>query len=419
MSTFHFVSYEFTDGEAVFRYRDDIREYAERVRFPLGDFVPDDGLLDRALFLAFILVGTSYYKVSPTTSVSLEQGMIDDWQAKFFTEVYQEGLSQFAYESNLHRSNLAAFGSQQGASPEALSYAGEGILSLQSGGKDSLLIASMLDEKGTAYTPWYVSSSDSYPVLLDNLGSPLLTAKRSIDREALRVASQEGGLNGHVPVTYIVLSLAVIQAILLGKNTVMAAIGNEGEEPHGWIDDLAVNHQWSKTWQAEQLFAYYVERYISPDIAVGSPLRSYSELKIAQLFVDHAWDDYGAEFSSCNLANYAQGADNQTLNWCGECPKCANAYLLFAPFIEPSELQKRLGGDLFQKPELHNIFKGLLGVEERMKPLECVGEVDELRQAYHMSQLNGHSALPFSVPGSNFDKDVRYSAQTWATELLV
>ena len=82
-------------------------------------------------------------------------------------------------------------------------------------------------------------------------------------------------------------------------------------------------------------------------------------------------------------------------------------------------MQDRLGGDLFRKPELLDVFKGLLGVGDHMKPLECVGEVDELRKAYHMSQAKGYSALPFAVPASDFDTTTRFASQPWAEKLLV
>lgn len=416
---FRFVSYSYLDNEAVFRYQDDRREYVERVKFTPGESAPDPELLDRALFLAFMVVGTSYYKVSPTRAVSIEQGDIDSWQAEFFDKVYQEGMSQFAYENNLERSDLAKFEVTNESSHQPVRYEGNGILSMQSGGKDSLLVTTMLEERGRLYAPWYCSSSDSHPSVLGRLSSGLVTARRSIDRDALRVAAERGGMNGHVPVTYIMLSFALIQALMLGKNTILSAIGNEGVEPHAWIGDLAVNHQWSKTWEAEQLFAEYVKKHISADIRVGSPLRSFSELKIAKLFAEQSWGDFGEWFSSCNLGNYMQGADNSTLSWCGICPKCANSYLLFAPFIQQTELQQRLGGDLFATTELVDTFKGLLGIDGVMKPFECVGEVEELRQAYQMALSRGYTKLPFDVPESSFDIDTNYPAQAWATELLV
>lgn len=419
MSSFHFVSYEYHDGTASFCYRDDEREYREEVRFATGEYTPDSEVLDRALFLAFIIIGTSYYKTSPTRAVVIEPGTIDAWQAHFFSQIYQEGLSQFAYENKLERAQLAQFQASADQVPSGVSYDGKGILSLQSGGKDSLLVAAILKSKKIDYTPWYVSSGMMHPAVLDQIGSPLTVATRLIDHEHLREAEQAGGLNGHVPVTYIVMALAVVQAILLGKQNIVAAIAHEGEEPHVWMGDMAVNHQWSKTWHAEQMFADYIVRYVSKDIHVGSPLRSMSELRVAELFIKYAWDDFGQEFSSCNRANYGQGADNTTLAWCGNCPKCANSYLLFAPFIEQRELNKRLGGNLFASDELTDVFKGLLGVDRHMKPFECVGEVAELRQAYHMSQLSGYTKLAFEVPPSSFDKDMQYDSQKWATQLLV
>lgn len=417
MSTFVFEGYSFDSGTArfVYSFEGGLR-FAEEVSFAIQqDVTYDEEVFSRALFLAFMLVGTSYYKTSPTRDVKILPSGLDSWQADFFSKVYQEGLSQFAFENDLNRGSLAQFQ----ASPTApvhsvISYKQRGILSLQSGGKDSLLTAKLLDDAGHSFTPWYLANSESHPAVLDGLGSDsLVIARRKIDHESLQNAKQAGGLNGHVPVTYIVQSLALLQAILLGKHKVLTSIGHEGEEPHANIDDLPVTHQWSKTWVAEQLFSHYIERYVSPDIIVGSPLRSFSELKIAELFVDRAWEKYGHSFSSCNIANYTQGAENSNLSWCGECPKCANAFLLFAPFVESSELVGIFGGrDLFVQPNLQDTFKGLLGIDDVMKPFECVGEIDELRLAYHLAQeKGGYGQLAFGVPSSSFDYNKRYPSQ--------
>lgn len=415
MSTFIFDSYEFNvdDSSASFHYAfDDGRKFTETITFAAGE-VEDDQLLDRALFLSFVLIGTSYFKTFPTPNVQFNVGSIDDWQANFLNNVYQEGLSQFAFENNLTRSDLAQFSATAEHSSVSTTYDKEGILLLQSGGKDSLLVSALLDGAGKEYTPWYLSSGQSHPSVLDELGSPLQTAVRNIDKDSLIKAKDEGGLNGHVPITYIVQSLAIIQALLLGKNTVAVSIAHEGEEPHTTIGDLSVTHQWSKTWQAEQMFADYVQRYISPDIFVGSPLRSMSELKVAKLFTENAWEKFGHKFSSCNRANYMQGADNQHLQWCGECPKCANSFLLFAPYVDTDELKSLFGGqDLFSKPLLTETFKGLLGIDGVMKPFECVGEIDELRYAYiQAQQKGGYDTLPFDVPVADFDPEYEYLSQ--------
>lgn len=416
MKNFIFESYGFSPKTktATFTYSFDGADFfTEEITYKNVADTYDNDALERALFLSFVLVGVSYYKLFPGAEIEWKVGQIDAWQGEFLNKVYQEGMGQFAYENELTRDDLAHF-AQTGTGQSPVKYKGEGVLSLQSGGKDSLLTAQLLSEKKIAFDSFYISSSDKYPAILKNIGDSVALAHRKIDIPAINAGREKGGLNGHVPVTFIVLSFALIQAILLNKNKILASIGHEGEEPHDWIGDLAVNHQWSKTWPAEQLFSKYVARYISADIAIGSPLRKYSELRIAELFVEKAWQAYGHSFSSCNLANYMQGADNSELKWCGECPKCANSYLLFAPFLNADELQSIFNGqDLFAKESLADTFKGLLGIDGIMKPFECVGETEELRLAYHMAQnCGGYSDIGFVVPESSFDYLEEYPSQS-------
>lgn len=424
---FEFLDYSFDydDYRASFRYRGvDGIIFTERVTFagPSSEnpIKPDrdyQEILDRALFLAWILLGTSYYKSHPTTEVKLPT-QIDKWQANFFNHVYQEGLSQFAFENNLTRDDLAHFRfiDDKGPTRETLTssirYSGKGNIVLQSGGKDSLLVGKLLEQSDIDFTPWYATNSTtkSYPDVINNWKIAPEIAIREIDLENLHKSS---GLNGHVPVTYINESLALIQAILDGKNTVIASIAQEGDEAHAEIGNLEVNHQWSKSWQAEQLLAEYVTKYISQDLHIGSPLRKYSELRVAELFVENCWTDFGEKFSSCNRANYQQGQQNQNLTWCADCAKCANSYLLFCPFLPAKQLQAIFGREeLFKKPSLTDIYKGLLGIDGFIKPFECVGTVDELRKAYEM-RGEDYADLPFEVPRSDFDYLAEYPIQEY------
>lgn len=421
MKKFIFKSYEFNKANlfAKFNYEfDDSRDFEEIIKFKAGDNY-DEKILDDALFLAFVIIGVSYYKTFPSTSIELNMS-IDKWQADFFDKIYQEGLGQFAFENSLKREDLAHFEFTNKKTREPKSFNGSGMLALQSGGKDSLLTALLLQKNNKKFTSLYISSSDFYPKILNEVSDDLVVDLRLIDRFGLSDAVKNGAMNGHVPITYIVQSLAVIQAVLLGKNHILTSIAHEGEEPHAHIGDLAVTHQWSKTWLAEKAFSEYVTKYISSNIHIGSPLRCYSELRVAELFVKNAWSKYGHKFSSCNVANYQQGSNNSELKWCGNCPKCANSYLLFAPFLPASELKSIFDGqDLFIKPSLENTFKGLLGIDNVPKPFECIGEIDELRLAYRRSQKNGdYKSLPFNVPDSKFDYLKTYPAQDWAVKML-
>lgn len=417
MMKFIFESYNFDKNTltATFNYGfDDGRKFSEVIEFSDAIDSFDSEVLDRAMKLAHIIIGVSYYKTFPTTLIQFDMP-IDEWQAGFFSRIYRNGLGQFAYENELTLADLVVFSKNTDIIPKPLDYDGSGIIALQSGGKDSLLTATMLKQNSFDFDSLYISSGENSPEFIKSIGSKTHIIRRIIDRDNLIKAKNDGALNGHVPVTYIVQSIALIQAILLGKNMILTSIAHEGEEPHAFLGDMPVTHQWSKTYSAEVDFAHYVTNYISSDIMIGSPLRSYSELKVAELFAKNVWSEFGHKFSSCNVANYKQGSDNTQLKWCGACPKCANSYLLFAPFIDSDELKSIFDGhDLFESDELQNDFKGLLGVDETMKPFECIGEVDELRTAYDLAQKRGgYKKLPFAVPSSDFEYNKQYDSQVW------
>lgn len=416
--TFLFEGYQYdkTSHIATYRYSfDGQRHFVETAQFSMVDKAYDEKVLERTLILSYILAGVSYYKCFPTQQVDTKGLDLSRFQADFFSEFYRDGLSQFVYENGLSPSDIARFSGEGNSEP--VSYAGSGISTLQSGGKDSLLLAELLGHNRTDTTLFYIGSSGTYPRVLDTIGYPLRTVRRHLDTTALRLASDDGGLNGHVPITYIVFGYALIDGVLHGDNTVLAAIGREGEEPYVSIGEYAIRHQWAKTWRAEQMFANYISSEVSADIRVGSPLRGWSELKIAEVFSKLAWTKYRNDFSSCNAANYRQGHDNTNLQWCGNCAKCANSFLLFAPFIDPNDLQTVLSGNLFEKELLQPIFKGLLGIDGVTKPFECVGETDELRRAYHLALGRGYQPLPFTVPDSDYDYNAVSDAAPWALDV--
>lgn len=393
---FKFLDYSFENNSASFRYEgEDGVVFEEKAEFYNNGSVDfDKEILDNALFFAFVVIGTSYYKTHPTRDVILDR-KIDNIQAEIFNKIYQEGLSQFAFENNLKRDDLAHFSGKDENHFAKTSGAKDAALVLVSGGKDSLLMAEKIRESGKEYRVAYISSQDSYPEIIDEFGEPIII-RRYIDKANLQ---KSGGLNGHVPVTLINQALSLIQAILLGYNRIEFGIGDEGLEPHALIDDLPVNHQWSKTKEAQELLEKYVANYVATDITFSSVLKGKTELEIAEEFAKLCWDKFGNKFSSCNVANYKQDENNRELKWCGKCAKCANSYLLFAPFVDFEKQKALFGRDLFTDPELTEIFKGLLGVDGVMKPFECIASIEELRKAYK-TRLPGYSELPFDVPGS-------------------
>ncbi|MBQ3436673.1 hypothetical protein IJG26_01840 [Candidatus Saccharibacteria bacterium] len=393
--SFKFLNYSFDNqtGIAKFSYqgKDEII-FTETIDFTPSTAEYNPAVLDSALFFASIVIGTSYYKADPTATIELSRPL-SKTAADFFNQIYQDGLSQFAFENHLTRDELAHFTSNTEATNHSDSTPTTATtLALISGGKDSLLAAELLNEKQRPFKAMYVSSGESYPTILNDFDNPIIIS-RHIDKENLRKAD---GKNGHVPVTLIIQAIALIQAVLLGYDSIELGIGKEGLEPHAWIKDLPVNHQWSKTETAQNLLQQYVASNITTDIKFTSSLAGFTELEIAKQFAEKCWDKYGDKFSSCNVANYKQGTNNHELKWCGKCAKCANSYLLFAPFIPYEKQYQIFGRDLFTDPEMTDFFKGLLNVDGVIKPFECVASYDELKWAYQ-HKLAGYGDLPFEV----------------------
>ena len=70
--------------------------------------------------------------------------------------------------------------------------------------------------------------------------------------------------------------------------------------------------------------------------------------------------------------------------WCGHCAKCLFAYIILSPFIEPVRLNQIFGKAMLDDMTLEHEFRQLIG-EAETKPFECVGTVNEVRQALGMT----------------------------------
>ena len=80
MKPFIFRSYFFdeTNKEAVFEYSYNNQHFfKEKIVFSQVSESYNKAVLDKALFLAFIVIGTSYYKAFPTNKIVFEMGELD------------------------------------------------------------------------------------------------------------------------------------------------------------------------------------------------------------------------------------------------------------------------------------------------------------------------------------------------------
>ncbi|MGH3406917.1 MAG: hypothetical protein ACRDRJ_31090, partial [Streptosporangiaceae bacterium] len=228
---------------------------------------------------------------------------------------------------------------------------------------------------------------------------PIVRAGREIDPQLLRSA-ELGFLNGHVPVTGILSAIAVMAAVLAGRDAVVMSNEWSASIPTLEADGRPVNHQFSKSMTFEGAFREVLDATLgsgSGGVSYFSFLRPFSELWVARRFAELT--EYHDTFRSCNRAFHLDECKRLD-HWCGRCDKCCFIDLILAPFLPAAELSAIFGG---QEPladgadpgggppgtpqrtsateSLAPKFRALLGTLPDSKPFECVGEIGECRAA--------------------------------------
>ena len=132
----------------------------------------------------------------------------------------------------------------------------------------------------------------------------------------------------------------------------------------------------------------YIQHFITPDIKTSSPLREYSELEIVRRFVHYP--QYLHYVTSCNnyfwLPRLVQLLQRRSY-WCKQCPKCVFLFACFTAFLPKKEVINIFGANLYTNKRLLPLFKRILGIEG-FKPLDCVGEPEEMVLAMHRAALS-------------------------------
>jgi hypothetical protein len=374
---FRFVGREIDEsGRVTLRYAlDDAIEIVEEFDLPVNGSVtaPDRERVDGLLALLHWTAGVSYFKTAVPGEVRCETGAPPPATAKLLEALYSEGLGEFAYVNKLERLPRPAFeaGPAPGDRPSLRSAEGRRLLVPVGGGKDSAVALEIARRSGMHVSLFSVGDATPIVRTVEVARLPHLVARRRLD-PGLGALNRAGALNGHVPVTAIVTSVAMLTAALNGLDTVVMA--NERSASHGNLvwDGVDVNHQFSKGLRAERLLRAAVDE-LAPGMETFSVLRPASELGIARAFA--GMPQYHHAFTSCN-AVFRIDPELRATSWCCDCPKCRFVFLALAPFSEPEHLREIFGRDLLDDESQFDDF-ALLTATGGNKPFECVGEEEE------------------------------------------
>jgi UDP-N-acetyl-alpha-D-muramoyl-L-alanyl-L-glutamate epimerase len=371
-------------------YSLDGRDFVERVTLSqAGDW--DSPAAQAAARLVFLLAGVSYYKTAAPEVIDLGHTAVTDRERAFLREFYLEGLGEFAYRNDLDLTSLRIEGpSRPDSDPGPAPAAATRALVPFGGGIDSIVTVEQVRERADAALFVVSRPGDRFAAIerpAAVTGLPVIRADREIDPQLLR-SRELGFLNGHVPVTGILSAIAVLAAVLDGRDAVVMSNEWSSSVPTLELGDRSVNHQYSKSESFEVGFREVLAACDVPMPDYFSLLRPRTELWVAEQFADLR--AYHGTFRSCNRAFHIDKSLRLD-HWCGQCDKCCFIDLILAPFMSAADLEQIFsGGDLppcqenrepLADPAQADRFRTLLATSTSGKPFECVGEVNECRAA--------------------------------------
>ncbi len=386
---FRYEGFDLDPGRGLLtcRYSLGSRSFTENVSFsPDGRW--DSPAVGPAARLIFLLAGVSYYKTAAPPVIDLRQTAITAAEREFLRTFYLDGLGEFAYRNGLDLSGLRLAGGS-GSEPVPAGPTGPSgprgprgrLLIPFGGGIDSIVTVETMRDRGDAALfvmsrPGERFAAIERPAAVTGL--PVVRAGREIDPQLLRSA-ELGFRNGHVPVTGILSAIAVMAALLDGRDTVVMSNEWSASVPTLEAGGRAINHQYSKSADFEAGFRRVLDGALGGAVTYFSALRPFSELWVAQKFA--ALTQYHDTFRSCNRAFHIDPARRLDY-WCGRCDKCCFIDLILAPFLPEADLRRIFAGaEPLADPSLADRFRALLGTLPGAKPFECVGEVEECRAA--------------------------------------
>jgi len=393
-----------------------VKTFADQLMFPdvtpeLWEKIPKD-VLEPTLQALLLMIGINYWCVFPTKNIYIKEFTLTHAQARFWDSLYLNGLGEFFYDMKINFQNLIAFPYDASLSEPIPTRFKRPVrtLLLNGAGKDSILSAEMLKASNTPFDFFSFAPTPAHKHIAELVGAKTIKVNRRRD-PYIDVFMSLFGVSSAYPSVSTFTFIATLLAELLGYNSII--FSNERSADFGNLTylGLPVNHQWCKSSEAEKIVNDYIQHYITPDISTNSFLRKYSELEIVQRFV--RYPQYLHHVTSCNNYFWLTRIEQLLLHksyWCNRCPKCVFLFACFTAFLPKKEVIDIFGANLYTKKRLLPLFRRILGIEG-FKPLDCVGEPEEMILAMHYASLRkeymGEPAMQLFEKhfSSNYDFD--------------
>lgn len=400
MELFLFDSYSLDPTKTVisFVYKAGKDRFEERLFLPKPISDSFDGELLNALFFNLHLaLGISYWKMKCFPRIEIASGTLSADQAQFWNLVYTKGLGEFYYRNNIDFRKRVSFPYAEIPLnvPKNISFLKRELVGI-GGGKDSVVTWERLKKENISAMGLVIETQKKYDSINELLrvgDIPVIRVRREIDTKLIEEKNNPAYYNGHVPISMIYAWIGILTAMLYDYRAFVVSNEKSADEGNTEMFGTPINHQWSKSREFEDAFVQYVHTSISPDVSYYSLLRDLTELEIVKEFV--SYPHYLPVVSSCNR-NFSVTNKLSGTKWCGACPKCAFAFLLFAAYLPAEQVISLFGKNMLEDPELGSTFRDLTG-RGGLKPFECVGTFKESQMAMKMIQKKGEFQVPKEI----------------------
>jgi hypothetical protein len=389
---FRYGRLDVTSDSLTGNYELDGRPFRETVTFE-GVESLDTPAVRAIAELWFLVAGLSYYKAGAAKKVDLGSTPVGEHGRRLFKAALRNGLGEFAYRNEIFLDDVVIVGGGETSQYSPLVDTSR-VLTPFGGGIDSVVTVTQLNpdlEQALFIVSPASGRFEPLEATAAATGLAIVRARRELDPQIL--SGDESFFNGHVPVTTMVTLLAVVAGVASGRGGVVMSNEHSSSAPNILWYDQEINHQWSKSWVAEELIGDAVRERIGDEFVVASFLRDRSELWVAKIFAGQR--KFHHVFRSCNRA-FTQASDERARNWCGKCDKCLFIDLILAPFLSRAALLEIFASEPVADPALHDQLRALVGVGLDHKPFECVGDPDESAVALQrMSELEEWADVAF------------------------
>jgi hypothetical protein len=370
---FRYAGLDISPESLTGHYELDGRAFVETVTFDGVNSLETPAVMALAQ-LWYLIAGLSYYKAGAARRIDVGATPLGSHGRRLLKAALVDGLGEFAYRNQLPLNDVTIEG-LVGVETYRPIVDTNRVLIPFGGGIDSVVTTEKL--RGPVdQTLFVVSPSAGRFTPLEETaavsGLDVIRASRTLDPQI--VHSDESYFNGHVPVTTMITLLAAVAAVASGRGGVAMSNEHSSSVANLRWHNADINHQWSKSWNAEHLIASAIAERVSDEFVVASYLRDRSELWVAEAF-SHL-TQYHRVFRSCNRA-FNQSPGQRAAQWCGECDKCLFVNVVLAPFLSRADLWAIFSSEPLSDSRREGQLRTLVGLGDEHKPFECVGDPDE------------------------------------------